>query len=149
VKNIKITDIQIEECLGSGHFGSVHKASWNGIPVAVKMLLDNQSAIDKIKFLQEAAVMGQFNHTNVIKLHGVVNDSKCTMLVVELMKGDLHHYLCEARNNESAKTSLLSNLLGFCRQICLGMIYLSNRGYIHRDLAARNILLTESRQCKV
>ena len=25
-----------------------------------------------IKFLQEAAIMGQFHHPNIIKLHGVV-----------------------------------------------------------------------------
>lgn len=27
---------------------------------------------NKVKFLQEAVIMGQFNHTNVVKLHGVV-----------------------------------------------------------------------------
>ena len=26
----------------------------------------------KVKFLQEAAIMGQFSHSNVVKLHGVV-----------------------------------------------------------------------------
>ena len=27
---------------------------------------------DKVKFLQEAAIMGQFRHPNVVKLYGVV-----------------------------------------------------------------------------
>ena len=27
---------------------------------------------DKVRFLQEAAIMAQFNHTNIIKMHGVV-----------------------------------------------------------------------------
>ena len=40
--------------------------------VAVKTLHPNSSEVDKIKFLQEAAVMGQFLHPNVVKLHGVV-----------------------------------------------------------------------------
>ena len=28
--------------------------------------------MDQVKFLQEAAIMGQFKHPNVIKLYGVV-----------------------------------------------------------------------------
>ena len=40
--------------------------------VAVKML--NQQALekDKVRFLQEAAIMGQFKHPNIVRLHGVV-----------------------------------------------------------------------------
>lgn len=40
--------------------------------VAVKMLKEGSSAFSTIKFLREAAIMGQFSHPNVVKLHGVV-----------------------------------------------------------------------------
>ena len=40
--------------------------------VAVKTLQPMASEIDKVKFLQEAAIMGQFLHPNVVKLYGVV-----------------------------------------------------------------------------
>lgn len=40
--------------------------------LAVKTLIPGASEDDKLKFLQEAAIMGQFSHHNVIKLHGVV-----------------------------------------------------------------------------
>ncbi len=40
--------------------------------VAVKTLQPGISEEDKVKFLQEAAIMGQFLHPNVVKLHGVV-----------------------------------------------------------------------------
>ena len=42
------------------------------IEVAVKMLKREASEKDRVKFLQEAAIMGQFSHPNVVKLHGVV-----------------------------------------------------------------------------
>ena len=42
------------------------------IEVAVKVLKNSAGEGDRIKFLQEAAIMGQFNHTNVVKLHGMV-----------------------------------------------------------------------------
>ena len=40
-------------------------------------------------------------------------------------------------------------LLNFCRQVCLGLSYLSQKGFVHRDIAARNILVNENNVCKV
>ena len=42
------------------------------IDVAVKTLKTGSSEEEMVFFLLEAAIMGQFNHPNVIKLHGVV-----------------------------------------------------------------------------
>lgn len=49
-----------------------------GIPVqvAVKILRDSHSAENKIKFLQEAAIMRQFTHKNVIYMYGTVTSSE-------------------------------------------------------------------------
>ena len=66
----------VEDVLGSGHFGTVHKSVWQipggSVEVAVKTLKEDASEDDRVKFLQEAAIMGQFLHPNVVKLHGVV-----------------------------------------------------------------------------
>ena len=40
--------------------------------VAVKQLNEGVTESDRVKFLKEAAIMGQFQHPHVIKLHGVV-----------------------------------------------------------------------------
>ena len=62
--------------LGSGEFGNVHKAVWSisgtTKEVAVKTLKPGSSENDRVRFLQEAATMGQFNHPHVVKLYGVV-----------------------------------------------------------------------------
>ena len=62
--------------LGSGQFGEVCKALWtvggHTLELAVKTLKPGASEEDKVKFLQEAAIMGQFSHSNVIKMYGVV-----------------------------------------------------------------------------
>ena len=68
--------------LGSGQFGTVHKGHWvapgseTKMEVAVKTLKKVASEDDKVKFLQEAAIMGQFSHPNVIKLRGVVTEEE-------------------------------------------------------------------------
>lgn len=66
--------------LGSGQFGDVyhgvlHHAS-TSIEVAIKTLKSGASKQDRIKFLQEAAIMGQFRHPNIVKMHGVVTDGE-------------------------------------------------------------------------
>ena len=52
------------------------KGAWkspNGtIPVALKIVKQEAADEEKIKFLQEGAIMGQFHHPNIIRIHGVV-----------------------------------------------------------------------------
>ena len=70
----------MQEHLGSGQFGSVEQGVWkNGarsIPVALKLLKKEASEMDKVKFLQEAAIMAQFTHPNVVSLYGVVSKTE-------------------------------------------------------------------------
>ena len=65
------------EHLGSGQFGDVKKGIWRNeklkVPVALKTLKEGSEQMDKVKFLQEAAIMAQFSHPNVAVLYGVVS----------------------------------------------------------------------------
>ena len=40
--------------------------------MAIKTLRASAEEKDRVKFLQEAAINGQFQHTNIVQLHGVV-----------------------------------------------------------------------------
>ena len=66
---------RIEKHLGSGQFGTVEKGLWfstqGPMEVAVKALKQS-SEKETVMLLQEAAIMGQFHHPNVVKLLGVV-----------------------------------------------------------------------------
>ena len=42
--------------------------------VAVKTIEKGSSEQDRVKFLQEAAIMGQFNHPNIVKIIGTIID---------------------------------------------------------------------------
>ena len=70
------TPLSILEQLGSGEFGEVHKAVWSisgaTKELAVKTMRVELPEEEKVRFLQEAAIMGQFSHPNVVKLYGVI-----------------------------------------------------------------------------
>ena len=40
--------------------------------MALKLVSSTASEAEKVKLLQEGAIMGQFQHKNVVGLHGVV-----------------------------------------------------------------------------
>ena len=40
--------------------------------VALKTLREGAQEKDRVRFLREAAIMGQFHHPNVVQLYGVV-----------------------------------------------------------------------------
>lgn len=66
--------------IGSGQFGKVAKGKWTfnkkEIDVAIKTLNSSATEEDEVKFLQEAAINGQFHHPNIITLLGVVTIGK-------------------------------------------------------------------------
>ena len=67
--------------LGSGQFGVVYQGVLvNGegeeVEVAVKTLKEGSEKEEKVKFLQEAAIMGQFKHHNVVTMYGVVTQGE-------------------------------------------------------------------------
>ena len=52
--------------------------------VAIKTLKEGASQEDKVKFLQEAAIMGQFSHPNIVQLYGVVMEGETVSLEFRL-----------------------------------------------------------------
>ena len=69
--------------------------------VAIKTLKSSAEESDRVKFLQEGAIMGQFKHPNVVRLHGIVREKQtvsftththihtCTQTNITYMNRDL------------------------------------------------------------
>ena len=53
------------------NYSTVIQGSGGGTTVAVKML-NSTSDGDRVRFLQEGAIMGQFRHDNIVALCGLV-----------------------------------------------------------------------------
>ena len=63
--------------------------------VAVKTLNTSASDKDRLRFVQEAAIMCQFDHQNVIKLHGVVTGAPVMIVLEYVARGDLKAFLMQ------------------------------------------------------
>jgi len=80
----------------SGEFGEVCKGALvsTSQTVAIKTLKAGYNSQEKLDFLSEASIMGQFDHDNVIRLEGVVTRSRPLMIITEFMEnGSLDGYL--------------------------------------------------------
>ncbi|XP_071807263.1 tyrosine-protein kinase Yes-like [Asterias amurensis] len=131
--------------LGSGQFGEVWKAIWNGsTSVAVKTL--KEGTMSPEAFLAEANIMKEMRHPKLVNLYGICSEKEPIYIVTELMSnGALLTYLREG----NGKYLSLRILVDMAAQIANGMSFLEIRGYLHRDLAARNILVGENNMVKI
>jgi len=63
------------------------------IEVALKTLNNSVDERERVRFLQEAAIMCQFDHENVIKLYGVVTEDPVMIVLEYMSRGDLSNLL--------------------------------------------------------
>ena len=148
-REISRSSVELLDELGRGAFGLVYKgimrevASMPGYLVAVKSLHSSAGGSDRQELLEEAAIMAQFSHKNVVSLVGVVTVGKPLLVVLEFMEhGSLKGYL--EKNDVDEKTKVL-----FAGDVAAGLDHVHSKGFVHRDVAARNILIDSSRRCKV
>ena len=71
--------VKKQQQLGEGEFGVVYKGQWKSKTgemqtVALKTLKSTASNDERVKLLQEAAIMGQFTHPHIVTLYGVVKE---------------------------------------------------------------------------
>ena len=75
-QELPLSIVKLKEMLARGRHGPVHKGIWqNGKEleyIAVKVLRKGASPKERVELLQEALILGRFQHPNVLKLHGVI-----------------------------------------------------------------------------
>uniref|UniRef100_A0A8D2ETN7 Tyrosine-protein kinase n=1 Tax=Theropithecus gelada TaxID=9565 RepID=A0A8D2ETN7_THEGE len=139
-------DVTLGELLGKGNFGEVYKGTLKDkTSVAVKTCKEDLPQELKIKFLQEAKILKQYDHPNIVKLIGVCTQRQPVYIIMELVSGgDFLTFL--RRKKDELK---LKQLVKFSLDAAAGMLYLESKNCIHRDLAARNCLVGENNVLKI
>lgn len=144
------SDLVLKEKIGSGSFGTVHRAEWNGSDVAVKILMEQDFHAERFKeFMREVAIMKHLRHPNIVLLMGAVTQPPNLSIVTEyLSRGSLYRLL----HRPGAKEVLDERRrLSMAYDVAKGMNYLHKRNppIVHRDLKSPNLLVDKKYTVKV
>nr|XP_042712447.1 tyrosine-protein kinase Fes/Fps isoform X4 [Chrysemys picta bellii] len=140
-------DVLLGERIGRGNFGEVFSGRLlaDNTPVAVKSCRETLPPELKAKFLQEARILKQYSHPNIVKLIGVCTQKQPIYIIMELVQGgDFQTFL-----RSEGQQLKVKELLKMTANAAAGMEYLESKHCIHRDLAARNCLVTEKNALKI
>ncbi len=136
--------IQLYTKLYSGQFCEIWKGlQYETIQIAIKCHKPDSATSQT--FLQEALVLKQFEHTNILKLYGVNTRDEPIMIITEYVANGNLLELLKNKNDFLAKSAKLD----IFQQVTNGMTYLENLNWIHRALKSCNILIGEELNCKI
>eukprot|EP00043_Microstomoeca_roanoka_P018343 m.195544 g.195544 ORF g.195544 m.195544 type:complete len:1199 (+) comp16805_c1_seq1:190-3786(+) len=144
---INYSELKVEETIGHGGFSVVMKGHWRGEVVAVKRLYTEicQDSKPEVRLLQEAELLHNLRHRNIIQLKAACVDAPNFCLVLE-------YALLGALTNHIHDTLAPDRLLDWTTQVARGMHYLHHEApipLVHRDLKAANILVTTGHTLKI
>eukprot|EP01130_Rhizamoeba_saxonica_P010901 TRINITY_DN4497_c0_g2_i1.p1 TRINITY_DN4497_c0_g2~~TRINITY_DN4497_c0_g2_i1.p1 ORF type:complete len:309 (-),score=74.87 TRINITY_DN4497_c0_g2_i1:97-1023(-) len=142
---ISIGDLFLEECLGTGGFGYVHKGYWKEQVVAVKKLKNLVEDDEDIsEFLQEINILSNVIHQNIVEFIGANLGMTIYIVTEYCINGDLAAFL---------KKNVISHdeMCRYSTEIARGMEYLHGLTppIVHRDLKCSNILLDVHLNAKI
>jgi len=155
-ENLRILQFVFIKKLGEGSYSDVHHVRridhsvsqlyWEdyALKIMEKNLLHSENYYDnatqEIRLLQNQLS----DHPNIIKLIGTFEEPKKLYAVLQFAeKGDLFHVLDRLGTVE----------VGYGRfvmaQICLGLHYIHEAGYVHLDIKPENVLITHNGYLKL
>ncbi|CAI8020549.1 Serine/threonine-protein kinase-transforming protein Rmil [Geodia barretti] len=133
---IPYQDIQIDEKIGSGSFGTVYKGKWHG-PVAIKKLkVTNPTEAQLQAFKNEVSVLRKTRHANIILFMGWTSLPQIT-IVTQWCEGSTLYRVVHVQEMKLE----MHQMIDVAKQTAQGVDYLHAKNIIHRDLKSNSILI--------
>jgi serine/threonine protein kinase len=111
--------------------------------VAVKEVHPSSDGELLARFVEEARIMGQLDHPNIVPVHDVVRDARGvpTRFVMTLVQGRTLADLLEREKDAPVSGERLEELLRVFLKVCDAIAFAHSRGVIHQDLNPRNVMV--------
>jgi tetratricopeptide (TPR) repeat protein/tRNA A-37 threonylcarbamoyl transferase component Bud32 len=137
---------KVMDIIASGGMGIVYKAHDifdKSRTFAIKVLRDEYftDEIQKKRFKNEASIIDQFNHPNIVKIIERGESGGNLYIVMELLEGQTLSELI--RENDRLT---IAATLEIMTQVVDALVKIHNKNIIHRDLKPENIMLIKASQ---
>jgi serine/threonine protein kinase/Leucine-rich repeat (LRR) protein len=129
---------------GMGAILNAHEAT-TGRVVAMKVMLENPSPQDLLRFITEAKVTAQLEHPNIVPVYELsVDENDQVFYTMKFVRGITLHTILDLIGKGLEGTIRkypLSNLLTVFQKTCDALAFAHSKGIIHRDLKPANIMI--------
>jgi serine/threonine-protein kinase len=136
---------RIEELLGQGGMSSVYKATDPNLrrTVAIKLIHPHLSSDPDFlrRFEDEAAMVGQLRHENIIQVYDFNHEGDVYYMVLEYLPGETLESRLKHLNEMNQKMDPAEAVKDIA-QVCDAVQYAHDKGLIHRDIKPANIMLS-------
>ncbi|KAH8955083.1 hypothetical protein BDL97_08G116300 [Sphagnum fallax] len=135
---IDLREVKCGKKIGKGAYGLVREACWLGCNFAVKIIRTKD--IHALK--KEVEILAKLSHPRIVQLVGFSEGYPTSMILMELMDGDLRHLIKDrVKSTPQAPPFPPEVAMDIISQIAAGMAYLHKQGVFHGDLKASNVLV--------
>lgn len=136
-----VSHFKLERQIGSGAMGVVWQATdltGDKKSVALKLIREEHASdpIQRKRFLNEAYLVDQFDHPNIIKIFERGEYQQTLFIAMELLPGET---LADVIRTGTRLP--VSECLGIMRQLADALAGLHGRGILHRDVKPANVML--------
>ena len=148
----KIKDYPIIKRIGKGGMGEVYLAKHPTLKkeIILKSLSIRNDKESYERFLQEASVMMEFRHQNIVQVYDHFREGRSTYIAMEYVPGkDLNALLSERAKTTQGAAIPVPLALFILYQAALGLYHAHTKNVIHRDIKPHNILLSVSGDVKI
>ncbi|XP_006877357.1 PREDICTED: proto-oncogene serine/threonine-protein kinase mos-like [Chrysochloris asiatica] len=152
--------------LGTGGFGSVYKATYHGLPVAIKQVKKNtKNRLASQRSFWAELNIARLRHDNIVRVVAAStrtpagSDSLGT-IVMEFGGNTTLHQIIYGANSyleepgeespcSAGRRLSLGKCLKYSLDVVKGLIFLHSQSIVHLDLKPANILISEQDVCKI
>jgi len=138
IREVTFSDISLGSVISQGGFSVVHRATWKGATVAVKVIVDPVITPDlRNEFDNEVAMLNYLRHPGTVLLMGVCSTPPKLAVVTEFADGgslfDLLH--------KTRRDFPMDDRVEILKKVANVMLFYHESGVVHRDLKSMNVLL--------